>query len=41
MVTEDGRDLSIPSHEDTTITLLTTYNNGGLQVSGQSMVLTR
>eukprot|EP00116_Pleurobrachia_bachei_P006176 sb/3466438/ len=31
MVTEDGKDLSIPSHVDTTITLLTTYNNGGLQ----------
>nr|AIW06459.1 putative isopenicillin-n-synthase [Hormiphora californensis] len=31
MVAEDGRDLSIPSHVDTTVTLLTTYNNGGLQ----------
>nr|AIW06454.1 putative isopenicillin-n-synthase [Ctenophora sp. W WRF-2014] len=31
MKAEDGRDLSIPSHVDTTITLLTTYANGGLQ----------
>nr|AIW06480.1 putative isopenicillin-n-synthase [Lampea lactea] len=31
MVAEDGRDLSIPSHTDTTITLLATYSNGGLQ----------
>nr|AIW06448.1 putative isopenicillin-n-synthase [Ctenophora sp. C WRF-2014] len=31
MVAEDGRDLSIPSHVDTTITLLATYSNGGLQ----------
>ena len=32
MVSEDGQDLSIPSHIDTTITLLATYSNGGLQV---------
>ena len=32
MKTEDGRDLSIPSHIDTTITLLAIYSNGGLQV---------
>nr|AIW06481.1 putative isopenicillin-n-synthase [Ctenophora sp. T WRF-2014] len=31
MKSEDGRDLSIPSHVDTTITLLATYSNGGLQ----------
>nr|AIW06456.1 putative isopenicillin-n-synthase [Ctenophora sp. N2 WRF-2014] len=31
MKAEDGRDLSVPSHIDTTITLLTTYANGGLQ----------
>nr|AIW06458.1 putative isopenicillin-n-synthase [Bathocyroe fosteri] len=31
MKAEDGRDLSIPSHIDTTITLLATYSNGGLQ----------
>nr|AIW06452.1 putative isopenicillin-n-synthase [Bathyctena chuni] len=31
MVSEDGRDLSMPSHIDTTMTLLATYSNGGLQ----------
>jgi len=33
MKSEEGMDLSVPSHVDTTITLLTTYSNGGLQVS--------
>ena len=31
MQTEDGKDLAVPSHIDTTITLLATYNNSGLQ----------
>nr|AIW06469.1 putative isopenicillin-n-synthase [Thalassocalyce inconstans] len=37
MKAEDGRDLSIPSHVDTTITLLATYSNGGLQAYYQGL----
>nr|AIW06472.1 putative isopenicillin-n-synthase [Beroe abyssicola] len=31
MKTEGGLDLSVPAHVDTTVTLLATYRNGGLQ----------
>ena len=33
MTSEEGEDLAIPSHTDTTVTLLSTYTNGGLQVA--------
>ena len=36
MKTEGGQDLFIPAHVDTTITLLATYSNGGLQVENKA-----